>query len=430
GESTGVVRSYPIPDLPSAMTLTWVQNKILLGTANGFLALLDPESGSLGDPLSSAVGPVRALELLPDGRRVAVLGDTGAAILDLNNGDWPVRFFSTERQALRVHGQDVLVAGRSLQRWELPAWAPPLGYSQRSGLTAAVPSPDGRWLALTGGDGLTTVQPLVAGVAPVDLRRHQSVVKGAAFSTDNQLFITISGRDQAVSIYDVGTWTLRSPALRTDLRRVGVLAAGVALIGDFGKGASFLHLQDLSTWREEATRAVQDVGVSSGGGWAVALQEGGSISRYRSAELPKAELLFSDPAADAVDISADGERVLSVGGGELQLRRADGSSIWRQPIEEKMFDVAFSPGERWVAASSLEGPIRVWSGAEGRLLAVLRGHSNRVPYVEFSEDGRTLFSASWDHTARRWGTAAFDAPLAELQQAIEAGWGVAVTPAP
>jgi WD40 repeat protein len=95
-----------------------------------------------------------------------------------------------------------------------------------------------------------------------------------------------------------------------------------------------------------------------------------------------------------------------------------------------MIDVAFSPGERWVAASSLEGPIRVWSVEGGQLRALLRGHSNRVPHVEFSADGGTLFSASWDHSARRWGTAPFDAPVAELQRAIEEAWGEAASTPP
>lgn len=431
GERDGSVRVLPIPDLPSPMTLVWIQNKILLGTANGYLALLDPESGSLAGKLSSAVGPVRALEPLPDHRRVAVLGDTGAAILDLGSGDWPVRFLSGERLALRVVPDGVAIAGRALQRWGLPGWAPPLRYSVRSGLTAAVPSPDGRWLALTGGDGLATLEPLLSGLESVDLTRHQAVVKGATFSPDSGQIVLISAGEQAVTVYDLGDRSFRGPAVRTQLRRAGMLASGLTLIGDFGTGILFFRHRDLATWREVAIkRPVQDLGLSSAGEWAVALEEGGSIMRFPSIDQPKLELLFADPAADAVDISADGQRVLTVGGGELQLRALDGGLVWRRSLEEKMIDVAFSPGERWVAASSLEGPIRVWSGEDGRLLAVLRGHSNRVPFVEFSADGSTLFSASWDHSARRWGTVPFDAAVVDLMQAIVTDWGLSAAAAP
>ena len=431
GGEGGRVRSYPIPELPSPMTLGWVHNKILLGTANGSLALLDPETGILGDRIPSAVGPVRGLELLADGRRVAVLGDTGAALLDLETGSWPVHFLSSERQALRVVSGAVMVAGRALRRWALPEDVPPLSYTAPTGLTAAVPSPDGRWLVLTGGDGLTTVQPLFSGGEPVDLQRHQEVVKGAAFSADSAFLLLISGREQTLTLYDVLSWTARRPQLQTQLRRVGMLASGVALIGDFGRGTLFFRYQDMQVTRDEAgARPVQDLGLSASGEWAAVLEEGGNILRFRSSDHPQAELLFSDPAADAVDISADGQRVLSVGGGELRLRRADGSLIWRKQLDEKMMDIAFSPDDRWVAASSLEGPIRVRSGVEGRLLALLTGHSNRVPYVEFSMDGTSLFSASWDHSARRWGTTPFDAPVAALQQAIEADWGTTASTSP
>ena len=431
GERGGSVRSYPLRDLPSPMTLAWVQNKFLLGTANGRVALLDLELGTLADPIQSAVGPVRALAPLPEDGRVAVLGDTGAAVLELRSGDWPVRFLSTERQALRVVADGVVIAGRALQRWGLPAWAPPLHYAQRSGLTAAVPSPDGRWLALTGGDGLAVLEPLLPGLESVDLRRHQAVVKGATFSLDSAQVVMISSGDQALTVYDRAAHTFLSPAIRTQLRRVGMLASGLTLIGDFGMGILFFRHADLATWRDDAfKRPVQDLGVSSGGEWVAALEEGGKIIRYPSSGQPEAEVLFVDPAADAVDISADGRRLLTVGGGELQLRGADGGPIWRRSLEEKMIDVAFSPGERWVAASSLEGPIRVWSGEDGRLLAVLRGHSNRVPYVEFSMDGSTLFSASWDHSARRWATSPFEAGVADLLQAIETDWGLSAASAP
>ena len=66
--------------------------------------------------------------------------------------------------------------------------------------------------------------------------------------------------------------------------------------------------------------------------------------------------------------------------------------------------IAFSPDDRRIAASDTEGNLWLWSVNTGRLLAVLRGHTLRVPWLQFDAGGKTLFSASWDGTIRRWKT--------------------------
>ncbi|MFL5589001.1 MAG: NB-ARC domain-containing protein, partial [Ktedonobacteraceae bacterium] len=64
--------------------------------------------------------------------------------------------------------------------------------------------------------------------------------------------------------------------------------------------------------------------------------------------------------------------------------------------------VAVSPDERYIAAGSNSGQVRVWR-EEGRVAHLtIRGHSDRVGAIAFSPDGQTLATASWDGSVRVW----------------------------
>jgi WD40 repeat protein len=64
--------------------------------------------------------------------------------------------------------------------------------------------------------------------------------------------------------------------------------------------------------------------------------------------------------------------------------------------------VAVSPDGRWIASGMSDRTVRLWEAATGRVLDVLRGHSDLVYDVAFSPDGNDLASASYDKTVRVW----------------------------
>jgi WD40 repeat protein len=67
--------------------------------------------------------------------------------------------------------------------------------------------------------------------------------------------------------------------------------------------------------------------------------------------------------------------------------------------------ITVSPDGRWIAGGLADRTIRLWSTETGRVVDVLRGHSDFVLDVAFSPDGRQLASASWDKTLRLWDLA-------------------------
>jgi WD40 repeat protein len=52
--------------------------------------------------------------------------------------------------------------------------------------------------------------------------------------------------------------------------------------------------------------------------------------------------------------------------------------------------------------STVENAARVWDAATGKEIATLKGHDGVVFLAAFSPDGKTIVTASFDQTARLW----------------------------
>ncbi|MCO4762527.1 MAG: hypothetical protein KC502_13535, partial [Myxococcales bacterium] len=88
----------------------------------------------------------------------------------------------------------------------------------------------------------------------------------------------------------------------------------------------------------------------------------------------------------------------------------------------RVTDVALSSEGKFVAVGNLRRTARVWRVVDRTLVAVLRGHSQRVSHVSFHENGQQLLTASWDGSARIWDLSVISRPAKDLADEIHAAW--------
>ncbi|WP_110580089.1 nSTAND1 domain-containing NTPase, partial [Microcystis aeruginosa] len=64
--------------------------------------------------------------------------------------------------------------------------------------------------------------------------------------------------------------------------------------------------------------------------------------------------------------------------------------------------VNFSPDGKTLVSGSWDGTIKLWNVETGQEIRTLKGHDGSVSSVNFSPDGKTLVSGSWDGTIKLW----------------------------
>ncbi|MBE9201855.1 AAA-like domain-containing protein [Nodularia sp. LEGE 06071] len=78
-----------------------------------------------------------------------------------------------------------------------------------------------------------------------------------------------------------------------------------------------------------------------------------------------------------------------------EINRLEGHGSW-------VNSVVFSPDGKTLASASRDHTIKLWHRDTGQLISTLEGHGELVISVVFSPDGKILASASWDNTIKLW----------------------------
>jgi WD40 repeat protein len=327
-------------------------------------------------------------------------------------------------------------------------------------------SPDGRWLATAGDDGIAQVWDAEALLAvsfegeemlrePRTLRGHEGAVTSVAFSPDGRWLATGSG-DQTVRLWDQQA---TNPAVEPLILRghqapawsVDASPDGRWLVT--GGDDNTARLWDLSAWPDPETGPntpaieplvldhagpVRSVAFGPRGRW---LATGSTDNAVRLWDL--AVLLESDPSSaegmelgrhesgvTALAFSPDGHWLAS-GGNDQTIRLWDVSNRLEVQVLRNLQDaarsLAFSAGGPWLASGSWSGSVRLWDisalGESGLAPGVsvieartLHGYQDRVTSVAFSPDGRLLATGGggWDTTAWLWDVPTLVDPDAEM----------------
>lgn len=290
---------------------------------------------------ASLDGSARVWQIEQPGSRVLVEGDT--------------------IEHMVLDGDRALIATKSeVVRWNVASghrepvfsWA-----ADATGLGHAMASPDGTRLIVPGADWSLEVRRL-DGPSRV-LRGHRTVVSHIEFSRDSRLVFT-SSFDGTLRRWDLDTGAM------TILIEGSVPVKGFAVARD---GRIAVQVGDAGKLITPEGK-VSDLGATT-------------CVAYAEFERMRDRLLMR--RCDLSLVMLDGDRLIDLPTGGHHVSR-----------------VASSADGKRLAGAMADRTVRLWDAETGKVLRVLRGHSDLVMDVEFSPNGTLLASASYDKTVRVW----------------------------
>ena len=352
--------------------------RLVTASEDNALHVRDLGHGSKAAYLRGHEAPVTAVAFSADGAQIASGSVNGAIRL------WDARTLVAERELLAHDGAvtalafrpgDATLASGSLdgtvRTWSRTLAGSLADITAARGITAAVFSPDGRWLAIApqGAGTIEIWNPRTVERQCV-LDATGAVVHQIGFAPDGRRVAAIL--ESAADDGDVRVWSL------ADREAEAVLAG-------HERGAVGL------AFNTDGARLVTTSGDGTVRLWEVS-------SGRRLLKIPS-DVPFKRMEVGAV-LGLDGTRIAS--STRKLLDAETGASVGELPSQGNLTAMAVSPDGELFASGVANGTVYVYEFATGRLVARLVGHSLAVRAAAFSADGTRLVSASTDGTARLW----------------------------
>jgi WD40 repeat protein/Flp pilus assembly protein TadD len=258
--------------------------------------------------------------------------------------------------------------------------------SHESPVNSVAFSPDGKYLATAGDDGIAQVWEITSG-KEVARMRHEVWVRSVAFSSPNGKYLATASDDNTARVWD---WA--SDRTDKEVARMNhdnwVRSVAFSPDGEYLATASDDNTARVWDWAD--SKRPRPVASMSHEGYvtAVAFSPDGKYLATAS----------RDKTACVWDWSSDGT--------DKQVARMNHDNWVRS--------VAFSPDGEYLATASSDDTARVWDWADSKRLVASMSHEGYVTAVAFSPDGKYLATASLDNTARLWDRASSEKLVASM----------------
>jgi WD40 repeat protein len=287
----------------------------------------------------------------PDGRWVLTASNDGTARV------WSTTDAMFPERVLRGHRTGVLWAAFSPNEARIVTGARDMTgrvwtLGKENPFSRQFPHPGMVWATAVGSDGRSLASSSNNGVVRVslesghmfsELKGHEGIVVGVAFSPDNQWLVT-AGTDETVKLWSI-----------SELKTSSVLAPS-----DSQGGAP--HVEH----------------------WAVAFSPNQDVRRVATG-------------------GSDGKVYFWTVEGSGAQARLQSETHRKSPAHEGAIrSVAFSSDGRWLITASEDTRAKVWDAVTGEEKQVLEGHTDWVRSATFSRDGQFALTASQDGSARVW----------------------------
>ena len=377
---------------------------LLLGTLDGLLARVDPQTGLVHTELdASHLGGVRGIQVAPDGALALVQGSHGAQrILDVDAFGWagslPRRPTST-RAVWRGPRSLLLTFGSTAEEWTVEAQPTPGLVGGGIGRNRVAWARDGSWFVTGDGDGVIE-QRTAAGGLLHRLQPFDRVVKGLSVDPDGVHVVALGIGDDPLQQFRVPGWQ------RTDWRATPM--AGKDVLARSSGEALAVHLGGLQivtpdgVAEEKLLETPASLAMTPDGRRTVVGGAHGLSLFVRGALRP----LVAEPVG-VVAIAADGRTAAgTTPEGVVLVDLPAGEVVARIAADGPPTAVALDPAGGLVIVGTVDGGLLVFQ-RDGTRVGAIGLHGDRVSGLAVSPDGELLLSISWDGTVRRWELAPF-----------------------
>jgi WD40 repeat protein len=360
-------------------------------------------------------GHAVAAQFSPDGSRVAVASSEGTALLyDVATGRRWARFetgthwidvgFSPDGHLLSTAGLGALAYVWDVSR---PSALTPLAGATKRVRTVAF-TIDGARVAMGSEDGSVTVRAADTGAVVATMAGHPGGALWAEPSPDGARLVT-SGRDGAAAVWDLASGaklvafaghagSVRRATLRPDGARL--LTAGVD---------KTVRIWDAATGKELRSLAhvapLMSAQWAGGGAWVASIDEQGATRVFDAEDGREIGSVAGNGRGVDIAVSPDGRTLARAEeDAKMFLYRLPGAEAAVELEGQGMlvtFHVAFSRDGGRLLAAGIDGRVRIWDAATGRLRATLETGA-MLPAAAWSPDGRWVVTGGLDRRVRLW----------------------------